>query len=157
VEGNSLALVVATEHGLSVYDLDDLHRNSIVVHVNDESISLLPGQHVTVTDDAVAGFEHVNPAGYIGYRNLTTQKLSGNFIAYRAEFHHLSTIGGLEPLKQLIFSKDASKRKVGNHLLKTATLLSTINASGTPFERMTAATAISRLSYFSPGTVEGLQ
>jgi hypothetical protein len=121
-----------------VYDLDDLHRDSIVVRVNGEKISLLPGQHVTVTDDATAGFEHVNPAAYIGYRNVTSQKLSGSFKAYRAEFHHLSTIAGLEPLKELVCSKDHSKKKVGNHLLKTATLLSTMNASSTPFELITA-------------------
>ncbi len=146
VEGDSLALVVSTERGLSVYDLDDLHRDSIVVRVNGEKISLLPGQHVTVTDDSTAGFEHVNPAGYIGYRNVTSQKLSGSFKAYRSEFHHLSTIAGLEPLKELIRSKDPGKKKVGNHLLKTATLLSTKNAGGAPSERVTppAATAMNR-------------
>jgi hypothetical protein len=146
VEGKSLALVVSTDRGLSVYDLDDLHRGSIVVHVNDDSISLLPGQHVTITDDTIPGFEHVNPASYIGYRNLKCQKLGGSFKAYQAEFNHLSAISGLEPLKDLFRSQDQGKKKAANHLLKTATLLNTLSSGSQPFVLMTppATTAMNK-------------
>jgi hypothetical protein len=138
VAARALALVVSTESGLSVYDLDDCHRDSIRVQVNDQTISLAPGRHVTITDQAARGFEHVNPAPYIGYRNVRSSSLNGSLKAYQSEFHHMSAIVGLEPLREMIRASDARRRKVGNHLLKTVSVLTSVSASSTPYELMTA-------------------
>jgi hypothetical protein len=138
VASKSVALIVSSKDGLSVYNLDETHRDSITISVNDETVSLEPGSHVTVTHDTNDRFEQVNPAQYIAYRNIRSRGMKGNLKAYHSEFNHLTAIAGLEPLREMIRSSDPAKRKIGEHMLKTSALLSVMNNSSAPYEKMDA-------------------
>jgi len=130
----SVALIVCNEHGLVVYNLDDNHRNAVSVSANGETIGLTPGRMVAITDNGVGEFEQINPAQYVGYRGISTQELNGNLKAFHAEFNHLSVVAGLEPLRNMIKSKEQAKRKLGAHLLKTSSALSAMSSNKATFQ-----------------------
>ena len=134
----SVALIVSNKDGLSVYNLDDTRSDSITISVNDQTVSLEPGRHVTITHDSVDRFEQVNPAQYITCRNVRSRGMNGNMKAYHSEFNHLTAIAGLEPLHDVVRSNDPAKRKIAEHLLKTSALLSTMNNSTGPYELKSA-------------------
>jgi hypothetical protein len=136
IADKTLALLVSNEKGLSVYNLDDSRRDSVVVHVNGENVCILPGRHMTITNDKFDSFEQVNPAPFVGYRNVRSRSLNGNLKAFHTEFNHMTAIAGLEPLRNMIKSSDPAKRKVAEHMLKTSALLSIMNKSNAPFQLM---------------------
>jgi hypothetical protein len=133
---NSVALIVCTDLGLAVYNLDDKHLGAVRVSANGESIALAPGRMLAITSKAVGGFEQVNPAQFVGYRGITSRELNGNLKAFQAEFNHLSILAGLEPLRSMFKSTDASKRKLGAHILKTSLALSAMSSTKAPFQLM---------------------
>jgi len=138
VSKGSVAIVVSNANSLSVYNLDDTAHDSISVDVAGQTIALQPGRHITVTGAQAQGFEQVNPAQYIAYRNVQSLLLGGNLKAYKGEFNHISAIRGLEPLRNMLKSNDHAQKKVADHMLKTSAILSMLGSSGNaPYQLMT--------------------
>jgi hypothetical protein len=117
-----LALIVSTEQGLTVFNLDDNHSGSVVAHIGSERIALEPGRHLTVARSNVSDFAAVNPAQLIAHRRMQTGEANG-FKTFKSEFHLLSAISGLGQLRELVGSVDHQKQITAKHMLKTAAIL----------------------------------
>jgi hypothetical protein len=130
VGAQAVALIMALPGGTAVYNLDDSRKNSVVLTIGQSHISLAPGRHAMVTSHLVQGFEMVNPAESFGYRNVASKKLDGDLQAFTAEFSMMNAIGSIKQLKAMVNCKHPEAKRVSNHLLKTAAIMSQIAGCG---------------------------
>jgi hypothetical protein len=124
IDAKSVVLMMSFRHGLTVFDLDDAHGKAVVVKAGNREVVLNPGMHTSITRDSVGGFEEINPAQLIGYRNIKERLLDQGLKAYVSEFSVMQAVQTVTPLKQLVNSKHPHAQKVAGHLLKTAAILS---------------------------------
>jgi hypothetical protein len=137
VAAKSVALIVAFDGGVAVYNLHDSHKDAVVVNCGSHNFSLAPGQNAVVTNRQVRFFEEINPAQCVAYRRMAAKEFGDGIKSFRSEFNVLSMLQGYEPLKQFVRSSDSEKRKVSQSILKTAAIL--MGVGGTePFEYMVA-------------------
>ena len=132
VAKGALALIVSDNSSLSVYNLDDTSRGAVMIMVGREKITLSPGRHATITNNASA-FELVNPIRTLGYRSVTSRKLGDNLTVHSSEFSLPSALATIAPVRMLVSSADQNQKKVGQHLLKTAAILQTLSAQRAPY------------------------
>ncbi|MBS1993016.1 MAG: hypothetical protein JSS83_21010 [Cyanobacteria bacterium SZAS LIN-3] len=137
---NSVVLVMNFSNGLAVYDLHDSRNGAVSIVSNGEKIPLGPGRAVVITNGGDHGFEYVNPAQLFAYRNLRSRALSGGRRAYHSEFHTLQAISCVQPLKEMLRSKDAGAQKISGQLLKTSAIL--LQMGGARFEQIPRPHAI---------------
>ncbi len=133
ISGNSIAMVIASADSLAVYDLHDMHKNSVFVRCGNcqTMVSLTPGRSAVFTKPEKNRFESVNPAQKVAYKNLTHQKI-GSQQVYQGEFEITSMIQCLAPLRNMIHSSDHSMRKAAGNMIKTAVILSQLSG-GEPY------------------------
>ncbi|MBS1989117.1 MAG: hypothetical protein JSS83_01295 [Cyanobacteria bacterium SZAS LIN-3] len=135
VAARAVALIVAFEGGLAVYNLHDNRHDAVVVERGAQKLSIMPGQNAVVTNRNVRFFEEVNPAAFVGYRRVSGRIDESGVKTFRSEFNIFSLIQGCEPLKQLIKSDEPAKQKLVNSMLKTAAILFT-TGSPVPYQQM---------------------
>jgi hypothetical protein len=128
-----LALIISTEQGLTVFNLDDSHSGSVVARIGNHSMSIEPGRHLTIARPNVSDFAAVNPAQLIAHRRMQTGEIDG-FKTFKSEFHLLSAISGLGQLRQLVWSIEPQKQAAARHLLKTAAILDAFAQGTEQFE-----------------------
>ncbi len=127
IAAHSLALVLVSDSGVSVYDLDDRKKGAIVLSIDEDSISLSPGHHVTVVDTAGI-FDQVNPLEAIPHRALKVRKHDGWHI-HTSEFSLPAAIENIQLLQQLLRSPaDKAVRRRAN-LVKTAAVIMQLRGS----------------------------
>jgi hypothetical protein len=146
VGAKSMALIMALPSGTAVYNLDDTRKNSIVITIGKDHMTLAPGRHAMITSHLVDGFEMVNPAESFGYRNVSSKKLDGDLQAFTSEFSMTNAIGNIKQLRQMVNSSNPDAKRKASHLLKTAAIMSQISAGGGyqqyQHPRMTASAVI---------------
>jgi len=118
----SVALVVSTDAGVSVFDLDDRHKQSVVIERGDERISLSPGQHVTVTDSADV-FAEINPIEAIPHRGLKTIAKADGKHVFTSEFSIFAALDTVQPLRDVLNSKHERSVQISSNLMKTAAVV----------------------------------
>ena len=128
VKANSMVLVISTDRCLTVFNLDDRKRGSVVAHLEGSDIVLEPGRHLTVARASSGNFSAVNPAKFVGHRRLISDDC-GSYKVHRSEFHLPSVIGGLSQLREFVRSTDPAKRAAAEHMLKTAAILNSLGGS----------------------------
>ncbi len=133
VREGSVALVIAFNNGLGVYDLHDAKKDSVVITNGNHSTSLTPGRSAVLTNASVKSFEDVNPVRFVGYRRMATRSLSDQTKMYQAEFEMLSMVRGLKPLSGMVSSDNAKTRKTMDSLLKTTAILLELGHGGEQF------------------------
>jgi len=119
---NCLALLLESEKGLTVYNLDDNRANSLVITLGERRVAIEPGCHITVTESETSEYAQVNPMQSISHRRMRSENIAG-YTTFRSEFNLLSTMAGLKQLRDFAHSEDAAKRHAAKHLLKTAAIL----------------------------------
>jgi hypothetical protein len=127
---DSLVLVVVTESGLSVYDLDDTHKSAVRIRVNEQIVELAPGRHATISSSK--SFAKVNPIPLLAHRRAAIQTLDSGVGIFSTEFHLPSLIMGIKQLQTQQIPKS-----VMNHLVKTAAVVSTMSASQEQYQLFT--------------------
>ncbi|MBS1998531.1 MAG: hypothetical protein JSS86_19535 [Cyanobacteria bacterium SZAS LIN-2] len=135
----SLSLILSTAEALAIYDFDDNHFGSVKVETGNSSFSLAPGQHVLITRNTRDTFENINPAQLIPLRNLKrsiiTQSNQDGTAVYQANFHIPHALNTVQPIKEILLSRDANYRKLSDRLLKTASILSNMYSEGEQFHQ----------------------
>jgi hypothetical protein len=128
---DSIAMVIASENGLAVYDLHDTHKNSIFIKCGPDqsNIALTPGHSAVLTHRDVETFEQINPAQKVSYKKLTGTPFDSEHTVYQGEFEIFSMIQSLGPLRDMIGSNDSVMRKTAGHMIKTAAILSQLTDS----------------------------
>jgi hypothetical protein len=133
IAGGSVALLVAFDQGVAVYDLHDGHKGAIVLKNGSASTTLVPGHSAILTNSPAKSFEQINPTQFVAYRKLASRAVEGEAKLYQAEFDIVSMISGLKPLRDMIKSDSPKTRKVMANMLKTAAILSGLTQGGDSF------------------------
>ncbi len=134
VGSRAVVLIIATGNALSVFDLDDRHKDSVKVQVGGDEISLSPGRHVTITAPGAKSFADVNPAYFVGHRQIIAQIFKPGTTAFHSEFDLPSVLTGLQSMNEKSYRTLEQDKKVSQHMLKTAAILSQISQSAEPFQ-----------------------
>ncbi|MFA7336902.1 MAG: hypothetical protein WC028_08980 [Candidatus Obscuribacterales bacterium] len=133
IAAGSVALMIAFDKGLAVYDLHDNRKDSVVLTSGNHSTSLIPGRSAVLTNASVRAFEDINPVRFVGYRRMSSRAVSEQTKLYQAEFEVLSMVRGLKPLSSLSSSDNPKTRKTIDNLLKTAAILLEMGRGGERF------------------------
>src|SRR5262249_11430111 len=111
IAAGSVAFVMEKQHAVTVYNFDDMHRDSVVIKIAGRSISLAPGMHATITSERVQSFESINPVYAIGYRNVRESIVSSSIKVYVSEFSIPSAVYVVRPIRQMINSPARQARR----------------------------------------------
>ena len=130
----AIALVVADDNHLSVYDVNDHHKRSVEVEVGGRSIPLSPGRHVTVAHKKFNQFAEVNAIEAMMHRNVGSHELGNNRKAFTTEFSLPGAIEVLKPLKAMVNSKHPEAQKVAAKVFKTSAVLLQLGQNGASYE-----------------------
>ena len=129
VAARSMALIMTSPSGTSVYNLDDTCKESVAILIGKERVFLRPGTHAMVTSHLVESFETANPAPALSHRNLSTRRLDSNLQLFTSEFSMINAISRVKPLRALIGSNQPQVKRAVNHLLKTSAIVSQISGT----------------------------
>lgn len=127
LKAGAVALIMQSNGGLSVYDLHDERKNSIVVNVGDKVFSLSPGHQVLISGHAKAAFESVNPLELVQYRNLNHTQLGNGHKAFTAEFSIPSACYAVKPLQQLMSSNHKDALGLAKRIHKTTAIMMSLS------------------------------
>lgn len=133
LSANSVAFVSVNSTQLSVYDINDHHKSSVVVSTGGRDLALSPGRHLVVTHAAANSFADVNPIESIMHRSVNSHELGAGKRAFVTEFSIPSAVSVLKPLKALMASNDDAAKKVANRVLKTSAVVMMMGGNK-PFE-----------------------
>ncbi|MBX3148658.1 S-layer family protein [Candidatus Obscuribacterales bacterium] len=133
VAANAVAMVVVEDTHLSVYDVNDLHKNSVVIEAAGRSIPLSPGSHAVITHAGVEQFSDINPVESIMHRGLSRHELGNGHRAFTSEFSVPAAIQCIKPLSAMILSNHSQAKKVKERVLKTSAIIMQLSSS-TPYE-----------------------
>lgn len=120
---NSVAYVNVNSDQLSVYDINDNHKASVVVSTGGRDLTLSPGRHLVVTTDKAKTFADVNPIESIMHRSVNRHELGAGKRAFVSEFSIPSAVNVVKPLKAVLNSSDADAKKVAARILKTSAVV----------------------------------
>ena len=119
----AIVLAIANSGIVSVYNLHDNHKDSVIVKSGDRKIILNPGRHLTVlAANYLTDFANVNQVNNIGYRDFNTN-ISNGLVTYVSDFSIPSAINAIKPLRAMFKSKDCQIRNLANQLLKTSCIV----------------------------------
>jgi hypothetical protein len=130
VKAKSMALIMALPGGTAVYNLDDSHKDSVVIAVGENQMTLTPGRHATITSHLVDGFEMINPVESFAYRNLSRTKLNSDLQVYTSEYSLPDAIRNIKQLRAMFSSSHPEVKRKVDHLLKTTAIVSQLTAGG---------------------------
>jgi hypothetical protein len=137
VAAHAIALIIAFDGGIAVYNLHDNKKDSVVVSGAGHRVSVAPGRNAVLTNRNVNYFEEVNPAEFVGYRRLAGTADSDGVKTFQSEFDVCAMLQGVEPLRRLVHASDAHSQKVTKSLLKTTAIMMSFG-DPMPFECMVA-------------------
>jgi hypothetical protein len=135
VGAGSMALIMALTTGTAVYNLDDQRKESVVITIGKNHLSLQPGRHAMVTSHLVEGFEMINPAESFAYRNVSSAKLESDLQAFTSEFSVPNAIANVKQLRALINSHHPQAKRIAGHMLKTAAIVAQLSCGGNQYQR----------------------
>lgn len=135
IDANSVVFVVSFKDGVAIYDIDDAHKNAVSVTVADREVKLAPGNHVLLTHNSVRTMDDINPAQFIGHRNLKEHSFS-NAKMFTSEFSIPNAISAVMPVKQLFASKHHHTKQLANHLMKTVAIHMHLDPSGSEYKQL---------------------
>jgi filamentous hemagglutinin len=133
VAANALAVVVVDDNHLSVYDVNDMHKNSVTIEAAGRTIPLSPGKHAVVTHAGVEQFAEINPVESMMHRGMSRHELGNGRRAFVSEFSVPSAIQTIKPLSAMVLSNHSQTKKVKDRVLKTSAIIMQLSP-GTPYE-----------------------
>ncbi len=134
------AIVLAIANGsiVSVYNLHDNAKDSVVVYVKGiKPISLAPGRHLSLACASQSvDFAFINQVSKIGYRNVNARNSNGRS-TYLSDFSIPSAISAIKPLKAMFRSNDKQIKAIANQLLKTSCVVTQSTSGAGVYEQVT--------------------
>jgi hypothetical protein len=136
IDAKSIVLLIASRHGIAVYNLDDQHRDAVRVHAGDRILTLGPSNQALITSKLVTSFEQVNPVEAMAYRRVIDFEIGSNLRAFSSEFSMLSAISAIKPLRSIVASKHPEARRISVHMLKTAAAMVQVKAGLESYQKV---------------------
>ena len=123
----SVVLVMVFGQGVAVYDLHDTKSGSVAFTTGEMRVPLTPGSVVVVSEGQKSGFDDINPARLIGYRDIRESLCSGNRKLYLGRFSVIHALSAVMPVPGLVASSNQNARNVAGRLVKTAAILTEVD------------------------------
>jgi hypothetical protein len=134
VAAHSVVMIMALPSGTAVFNLDDTHKNAVVITSGTARLPIAPGCHAMVTSQLVERFEMVNPAELIAHRNVRSHKLENGLQAFSSDFLTTHAMSNVKQLRLLMASQHPEAQKLSAHMLKTAAILSDISVGNGQYQ-----------------------
>lgn len=135
VAAKSLALVIANDNGVAVYNLHDHRKSAVKLHRDGHTVHVTPGTTAMFFHPTAGSFEDVNPAAFVLYRGAEGKVLHNNKAKlFRAEFEVISLLNALPAFKEMMASESDETRKQMSNVLKTAAILMQLKNGGEAFK-----------------------
>lgn len=135
VAAKTLALLIASENSVAVYNLHDIRKSALTVTTTSgHTFNVTPGTSAVLVNSHDKEFEDVNPARFVRYRQPVSKLLSNTHKLYRAEFEIISLLNGLPAVKDMMTSENKETRKTMLNVLKTAAILMQLSGNSEPFK-----------------------
>lgn len=144
VGAGCMVLLVEDGSGLAVCNLADTHYGDVNIERNGARIDVKLGEAFIATT-RTEGFDTVNPAGQLAYRNLRPTHFPGTNKAFVAEISLSAAMNNVRMIKTLSAAANPEHRKLSAKLCKNAAIQSMMSHSREPFQ-----CSNSRLSGKSP-------
>ena len=135
IGANSVALVFASENGISVYNLHDDNAGDISISTAESKHQINIGEHAMLSTNS-GNYADINPAPSITHADLSETNLSGGARLFRSNFSLMSAITEYGPLAALKHSTTPSERKIAARVLKNAAIMMQVRKPTTPYSRM---------------------
>jgi hypothetical protein len=135
IKAGAVALVIGLENGVAVYDMHDSHRGDVSVSTCGQRFRLNPGTHVTLANNNISTFGHINPLRCIGHRDMKTTLLEDGMQCLSSEFSIVSALHGLRLFNQLRASNKSSDARIVDKTLKTAAVLLNLRSRAGQYQR----------------------
>jgi len=129
VAAGSMALVMANQNGLAVYDLHDTRKGAVKIKTNGHEVALSPGRCTLVAKASNKRFHDINPLEAVGYRGLSEKALGSELKLYNSEFCTIHAMQAVKPLKEIANANHPKARKLSTQLMKTSAVLMHLGAS----------------------------
>lgn len=125
LKAKSLALVSSLNGTVSVYDLDDRQKHSVVIEAGAERLFLSPGHHITIAGEESGNdsFNEINPLEHIPHRSLQSAVKADGKRVFTSEFSLVAAISSIDPVRKVLQSKHPAAKQAANNLMKTAAVL----------------------------------
>ncbi len=131
---NSVVVIVADENHLSVYDIDDQRKNSVVVDTGVHTLALTPGRHALVTNHKVSHFGEINPVESIMHRSVARQDIGNGKRVFTSEFLVPSAVSAIKPLSAMVSAPDTEAKKAVGRMVKTQAIMMQLRGDSSPYE-----------------------
>lgn len=137
IAANAVALVVANDHGVSVYNLHDGRHGDVAIAALGRKYAVSIGEHVMIAGSHKS-FADINPVSWIAHANLHSVALAGFMHLHSSKFSLASAVSGLKNIPALAGSTDAADKKLASRLIKNAAIFMQVGVPSTPYARITA-------------------
>lgn len=118
------AFVIDHGDSVSVCTLESPNVGAVVVHIGNHFVRLAPGRQILVTKNIETPVEDVSPAKAIGHRNIHELAVFDGVKVIAADFSLPSAMLAIEPIRQMVNSKDGEERRLARLIAKNSIVLS---------------------------------
>lgn len=139
VKPGAIALVVAQNGSVAIYDIHDTRAGDVQLQVAGQSLALETGLVNVLTTDNSTDLDQVLTGKRIAFRQAKQIARNANVNVFSAEFSFVSAFAQVGVLRQLMTSSASSDRILAARLLKTASIRNMLRGSNGPFHQAKAA------------------
>lgn len=122
-----VAVVLKTADGVTVLDLYDQHKSTVLVRTGDEVISMTPGMQVTLTKHPTKSLKELHPAPFVGHRNLRQIRAADGTRVFMADYSMFSAVAHMKRIRDLAKSKNEEDRQLFAKIMKTAASITVLH------------------------------
>jgi hypothetical protein len=134
VAAKSVAMVVLRGDLLTVFNLHDTHKDSVVVTSGEHKLAVAPGCHLSLSRGDSDRFESINPAEGICYRSMRHSVLSNGLHSFSSEAAIPSVVSNVKQLRAIFQSSHPDAKRLAGSIVKTTAILFSINPNQTPYQ-----------------------
>ncbi len=127
VGAGCVAVVLKRDDGVTVLDLYDAHRGTVLVRTVDGVISMKPGMQVTLTKHPSKSLKELHPALFVGHRHLREMRAADGTRVFMADYSMFSAVAHMKRIRDLAKSKNKEDRQLFEKILKTAASITVLH------------------------------
>jgi hypothetical protein len=129
--------MVALRDGLlSVFNLHDLHSDSVVITHGGRKLKIAPGTHVSLSNLESERYEVINPAEGICHRSMRHVAMDNGLHVFTSEVAIPSVVKSVNQLRALFQANHPAAQRLAGSIAKTTAILYSLSRSQEPYLEM---------------------
>lgn len=127
VGAGCVAAILKTDDGVTVLDLYNQPKSTVLVRTRDEVISMTPGMQVTLTKHPTKSLKQLHPAPFVGHRNLREMRAADGTRVFMADYSMFAAVARMKRIRDLSKSKSREDRQLFAKIMKTAASITVLH------------------------------